>query len=72
MDVVFAVVLLCMAIYAYFLPTVVAYNRKQPNLTAIGVLNVFLGWTFVGWVVALVWAMSKPAVITVVVPPESK
>lgn len=22
-------------------------------------LNLFLGWTFVGWVIALVWALSK-------------
>ena len=24
-------------------------------------LNLFLGWSMVGWVVALVWALSSPA-----------
>jgi len=43
----------------YFLPTIVAFSRKRSNREAILVLNIFLGWTFVGWVVALVWAMTK-------------
>ena len=40
----------------YFLPAIVA-NRKK-NCDAIFVLNLFLGWTFLGWVIALVWAMT--------------
>jgi hypothetical protein len=38
----------------YFLPSFAA--RKKKNFTAIFILNLFLGWTFVGWVIALVWA----------------
>jgi hypothetical protein len=53
----------------YLLPTYVAWAKTHANLAAIAMLNVLLGWTFIGWVVALLWAMSKPAVITVVVPP---
>jgi len=41
----------------YFLPTIVGRNKK--NLTAIFVLNFFLGWTLIGWVVALVWACTN-------------
>lgn len=26
---------------------------------AICMLNLFLGWTFVGWVAALIWAIYK-------------
>jgi len=37
-----------------FLPTIVGRNKK--NCRAILALNFFLGWTFVGWVIALVWA----------------
>ena len=43
----------------YFLPTIIALIRKQPNALAIFLLNFFLGWTFVGWVVSLVWAVAK-------------
>ena len=43
----------------YFLPTIVAILRKKRNALAIFLLNLFLGWTFIGWVVALVWAATK-------------
>jgi hypothetical protein len=43
-----------------FLPTGVAKIRNHPNTLAIFVLNLFLGWTFVGWVAALVWACITP------------
>jgi hypothetical protein len=43
----------------YFLPTIIALIRKQPNALAIFLLNFFLGWTFIGWVVCLVWAVAK-------------
>ena len=41
----------------YFLPAIV--GRKKRNSQAIVILNIFFGWTFVGWVVALVWAVTK-------------
>lgn len=41
----------------YFLPSIL--GRNKANRTAIFALNFFLGWTFVGWVVALVWAVSR-------------
>ena len=49
------IILLMIAIY--FIPTMVASNKK--NVLAIFMLNFFLGWTFIGWVVALVWACYK-------------
>jgi Superinfection immunity protein len=42
----------------YFLPCLVAWWRRSPNGLAIFVMNLFLGWTFIGWVVALVWACA--------------
>jgi hypothetical protein len=48
------------SIFIYFLPLVVAQHRDHHNMLAIGVLNFFLGWTLVGWVIALVWALLKP------------
>lgn len=43
----------------YFVPTVVAFVRGKRNAVSILLTNLFLGWTFIGWVVALVWATSK-------------
>lgn len=42
----------------YFLPSIAA--RNHPHAGGIFVINLFLGWTFLGWVVALAWAMSGP------------
>ncbi len=43
---------------AYFLPTIVAGMRDHSSTGAIGALNLLLGWTFLGWVVALVWSLA--------------
>lgn len=51
-------------IYSYFFPTVEALIRKSPDTLAIGVLNFFLGWTLVGWVVALVWSVRTSETAT--------
>ena len=52
------IVLLILAVVIYFLPTIIAGNRNHNNTPAIVVLNVFLGWTFLGWVIALIWAFT--------------
>jgi hypothetical protein len=50
--------LLALLVGIYFTPTFVAGGRGHPNTSAIVLLNLFLGWTFVGWVVALVWSVT--------------
>jgi hypothetical protein len=42
----------------YFLPSIVAFARSKRDTAAIVLLNFFLGWTLIGWVVALVWAVK--------------
>jgi hypothetical protein len=42
----------------YFLPTIVALVRGHLSAAAIAILNLLLGWTVVGWIVALVWSFS--------------
>lgn len=52
----------------YFLPTIIAMLRGKTNSGAIFALNLFLGWSIVGWVVSLVWALTsdnKPQTIIV-------
>ena len=53
--------LIVMALFLipYFIPTIIALIRKKSNTTAIFLLNFFLGWTFVGWIVSLIWAVTK-------------
>lgn len=41
----------------YFLPSIFAWRKE--NFAAILMLNILLGWTFIGWVVAFVWALTK-------------
>ena len=45
----------------YLLPAIVASSREHHRTVAILALNVFLGWTAVGWATALIWALTKPA-----------
>ena len=53
-----AVLLVVIAAAGYFLPTIIAMARGKTNTCAIFALNLLLGWSFVGWVVALVWALT--------------
>lgn len=48
-----AVVLLIL----YIVPTIVALSRKVTNRGSVAIINIFLGWTFVGWVIALAMAV---------------
>jgi|GEM_PF-2050226 len=41
----------------YFVPVIIAIRRRHRQVVAIAVLNVFLGWTFLGWLGSLVWAL---------------
>lgn len=42
----------------YFLPTILAAARGNHSTLGVGLLNFFAGWTFIGWIVALVWALT--------------
>src|SRR5690349_24101223 len=54
------------SIFLYFLPAFLA--RNKPNFTSILILNILAGWTFIGWIIALVGARSsdsqRPAATT--------
>ena len=40
-------------ILLYLMPMSVAHRRAHPYANSIEVLNLLLGWTIVGWVIAL-------------------
>ncbi len=56
-------------IVLYFLPSIIAAARSKRDLLSIFLLNFFLGWTAIGWVIALVWAVKTDVVQ--VIPPRS-
>lgn len=43
---------------AYFIPTFIAIKKKDS--TAIILINIFLGWMVLGWIIALIWAITSP------------
>lgn len=43
----------------YFVPVMTAAERENKNIASIAVLNIFLGWTVLGWIVALIWAVKN-------------
>lgn len=53
------VVMVLIVAAMYFLPTIIAARRHLPNLGSVIVLNIFLGWTLIGWVASLAMAVSN-------------
>ena len=41
----------------YLTPTIIAQRRDHPQKRAIVAVNLFFGWTFVGWALALGWSI---------------
>lgn len=54
----FSFLLAIPGLLVYMVPSIVASLREHNNGRAIGALNIFLGWTFIGWVAALIWALT--------------
>jgi hypothetical protein len=44
----------------YLLPGIAAILAKKKRASGIFILNLFLGWTLIGWVAALIWASCEP------------
>ncbi|MCR6661027.1 MAG: superinfection immunity protein [Asticcacaulis sp.] len=42
----------------YFAPGIVATLRKHSAVLAIWAVNLFFGWTIIGWIWALIWALG--------------
>lgn len=54
-----AIALFVLILFVYFIPTIAAIKNNHRNIGGIFVLNLFLGWTLLGWVIALVIAIWK-------------
>lgn len=66
--------LLVILLILHFVPTVIAVLRGHHNRLAIFALNLLLGWSMIGWVIALVWSLTRPAPVRIdrrTVPPQA-
>lgn len=57
------IVIFILVLGLYFLPTITAMRRKKKNDGVILLINLLVGWTVVGWLIALVMATSEPSVV---------
>ncbi len=56
---IFGLALVGLFILAYFLPSVIAEKRLHKNKIPIAIVNLFFGWTILGWVICLAWSTSS-------------
>lgn len=53
-----AVLTLAVLVLLYFLPSILARNKQ--NFLGVFLVNFLLGWTVIGWVASLIWALAEP------------
>ncbi len=58
-ELIWALAFLVFLLGLYFIPTAVAFSRDARSRWVVAVINTFLGWTLVGWVVALAVAVRS-------------
>lgn len=52
------IIVMIISVLVYLLPSFIAAKRKHRSGMAIVALNIILGWTFLGWVGALIWSLT--------------
>jgi hypothetical protein len=60
-----AMIAIFVAVLIYLLPSTIAFARSHHNAVPILLTNLFLGWTFIGWVAALIWSTTATAQLPV-------
>lgn len=55
MNILFVIIFLCI----YFLPIIISESKKKKNSNDICILNLFFGWTIIGWIIALALATES-------------
>jgi hypothetical protein len=58
-GIVILILIFFVSIFVYFLPSIIAIARHKKQYIAIFLLNLFTGWTFIGWVGSLIWSVMK-------------
>lgn len=55
---IFLLLIITLIVAIYFVPSFIAIGRKHSHVLQITILNTFLGWSFIPWVGALIWATT--------------
>lgn len=58
MDILVFTIVFGIITYLYFVPSIIAVKRNHCNQVPIILLNLFLGWLFIPWVVAICWSTT--------------
>jgi len=53
-----------LAVLIYFIPTAAAISVGNPQFQSVFLMNLFFGWTVVGWLAALAWGLRRPHIET--------
>ena len=61
LGLIFWLILFAVGTALYCLPTIIAVMQHRTNVAVVAVVNILLGWSFIGWIIALVLALSKEA-----------
>ena len=57
---IFAMLLISVgALLVYFMPAYIACTRRHRNAAGVVILNLAFGWTLIGWIAALIWAVHQ-------------
>jgi Superinfection immunity protein len=57
---IFLLFLFAVGLLIWLLPGIIASRRNHHNAAAIWAVTLLAGWTFIGWVIAFVWAVTNP------------
>jgi hypothetical protein len=52
-------VIVALVAVVYFLPSLVALGRRNPDISSVFLINLWLGWTVIGWITAIGWALDR-------------
>jgi RsiW-degrading membrane proteinase PrsW (M82 family) len=55
------IALILIVLAMYWLPSIIGYYRRTPDIVRVVVTNALLGWTIVGWLVAMFLAARTSA-----------
>ena len=63
LELIVLIPLFLIGLVIYFLPSIIAAFRRHPSALAIFLIDLLLGWTFIGWVGALIWSFIPPGTV---------
>jgi len=54
----YGLLIIIFCVLLYILPELIAQRRNHLQRNAIWLLDILLGWTVLGWIIALIWSAS--------------